>query len=89
MRKRSVCWVRFSRFLQVRVGPSALFTCVCLCVSFDPCVQAAACDSMTLLMKKLDRLNEGSQEVQSANPSHADEADADKELQSTVVSQVR
>lgn len=60
--------------------------CVRLCVS---CVQAAACDSMTLLMKKLDHLNEGVQEVQSANSSHADEANADEEQQSTAVSQVQ
>lgn len=60
---------------------------VCLCVSCA-CVQAAACDSMTLLMKKLDHLNEGVQEVQSANSSHADEANADEEQQSTAVSQV-
>lgn len=44
---------------------------------------------MTLLMKKLDHLNEGVQEVQSANSSHADEANADEEQQSTAVSQVQ
>lgn len=40
-------------------------------------------------MKKLDHLNEGVQEVQSANSSHADEANADEEQQSTAVSQVQ
>lgn len=45
------------------------------------CVQVAACDSMNMLMKKLDHL-----EAQSANSSYRDEADADEERQSTVVS---
>lgn len=61
---------------------------MCVCVCFDLFVQAAACDSMTLLMKKLDHLNEGIQEVQSANSSHSDVANADEEQQSTTVSQV-
>lgn len=55
---------------------------MCACVRV--CVQAPACDSMILLMKKLDHLNDGIQEVQSANSSDADEA----EQQSTAVSQV-
>lgn len=75
---------------QCKVNPSicpwAILTCVCVC--FDLFVQAAACDSMTLLMKKLDHLNEGIQEVQSANSSHSDVANADEEQQSTTVSQV-
>ncbi|XP_051793861.1 uncharacterized protein LOC110961441 [Acanthochromis polyacanthus] len=45
--------------------------------------QAAACDSMTLLMKKLDHLNEENPEGQSANSSHSYAANADPELQST------
>lgn len=54
------------------------------------CVQAAAsCESMTLLMNKLDHLNEGIQEVQSADSSHSDVANADEEQQSTTVSQVQ
>lgn len=56
------------------------------CVSFDAYVQAAACDSMTLLMKKLDQLKDEIQEVQSANPSHSDATKADQEQQSTMVS---
>ncbi|XP_042286393.1 uncharacterized protein LOC122994904 isoform X2 [Thunnus albacares] len=46
--------------------------------------QAAACDSMTLLMKKLDQLQDEIQEVQSANPSHSDVTKADQEQQSTM-----
>lgn len=43
------------------------------------------CDSMNILMKKLDHLNEEIQEAQSANSSYGDEADVDKERQSTAV----
>lgn len=43
---------------------------------------------MTLLMKKLDHLNEPIQEGQSADSSHSDVANADEEQQSTMVSQV-
>lgn len=44
---------------------------------------------MTLLMKKLDHLNEGIQEVQGAISSYSNEASADEEQQSTTVSQVQ
>ncbi|KAG7999780.1 hypothetical protein GBF38_000055, partial [Nibea albiflora] len=46
--------------------------------------QAAACESMTLLMKKLDHLNGGIQE--NINCSHADGVSADEEHQSAAVS---
>ncbi|XP_032390229.1 uncharacterized protein LOC116700892 [Etheostoma spectabile] len=46
--------------------------------------QAAACESMTLMMKKLDNLNEPIQEGQSADSSHPDVANADAEQQSTM-----
>lgn len=51
-------------------------------------VQAAACDSMTLLMKKLDHLIDSTQEVHSADPAHTGRASADEEAQSAAVSQV-
>ncbi len=44
---------------------------------------------MTMLMKKLDHLNEGIQEVQGANSSHSEVVNADEEQQSTAVSQVQ
>lgn len=55
-------------------------------VSFDLYVQAAARDSMTLLKKKLDQLQDEIQEVQSANSAHSD-ATKDAQEQSTMVSQ--
>ncbi len=57
--------------------------CVFVCV----CTQATECDSMTLLMKKLDHLSEGIQEVHSVDSFHTDEASGEEEQQSTAVSQ--
>ncbi|TDH05109.1 hypothetical protein EPR50_G00138490 [Perca flavescens] len=48
--------------------------------------QVAACESMTMLMKKLDHLNEpkANEEGQSVDSSHSDVANADEEQQSTM-----
>lgn len=51
---------------------------------FLTCVQT--CDSMTLLMKKLDHLNDGNQEVQTAASCCSHTAGADEEQQSNTVS---
>lgn len=40
---------------------------MCVCFKVPPC------DSMSLLMKKLDHLNDGIQEGQGSDSSHADE----------------
>lgn len=67
--------------LTLQFCPSAIFTCIFLFL--DRQVQAAACDSMTLQMKKFDHLNDGSQ---STYTSHSDAASANQEEQSTLVS---
>ena len=58
-------------------------------MSFEPYLEAAVCDTMTLLMNKLDQLNEGTPEVQRVDSSHPDVTSDDREQQSAVVSRAQ
>lgn len=71
---------------RCKAKPPARYLPVCVCLLAR--VQAAACDSMTLLRKKLEHLSDGIQEVRGTTSSHADEAEADGEQPSAVVSSV-
>lgn len=56
-------------------------------MSSDSHVQAAASDSLALLMNKLDEPNEGIPVIRNADSSQPDVADADQEQESSMVSQ--
>lgn len=81
-------WSPYTKGLSMRLSQSlALEKYFPAFVFSDLYAQAAACDSMTLLMKKLDHLNEGIQEVRGTVSSCSHRARADEEQQSNTVSQ--
>lgn len=79
-RERSKCLQSALSAILCSYGYVFMFFCVCVRL------QASACDSMTLLMEKLDHLSDGIHDVQSPNCCCSDVAGPDREKKSLTVS---